>query len=221
MLDRQAIAENVLSTTSSNTVGIWSGTSMAVPQVSAAAALLVSDHQYQQKDHTPTLHPQQIKNRLMYTADLYQHLLNKVYSGRLNVKRALDVEQDVFVIKDKNDPTKTEEISGLVVSFLQMGYTPETCTNANSSTCRTTEVQCAIRNSETIKIPIKSIRRMQKLGNHYVIFYNKEPNNSASKLERVTKCNMITLSNKAYVNTGDNIVNFELGQIQNYISSMY
>ena len=196
---------------------------MAVPQVSATAALLVSDHQYQQEDHTPKLLPQQIKNRLMYTADLFPHLLNKVYSGRLNVKRALNVEQDVFEIKDKHDPSQTKEISGLVVQFgIQKGYTMESCESANSNKCLTTEVQCKTKNSEIIEIPTATIRRMQKIKSHYTIFYNETSHDRASKLERITKCNMITLSNKVYVNTDDDgIVDFEFSQINSFISSMY
>ena len=86
-----AIAEDVVSTVYGGYLGMMSGTSQAAPQVSAAASLLYAIHESVHRVDEPFLPPQRVKNRLMYTADLIPTLLDKVKSGRLNVRRALEV----------------------------------------------------------------------------------------------------------------------------------
>jgi subtilisin family serine protease len=97
-----APGESILSTFRQSQYIRASGTSQATAFVSGAAALLKSYQQY--------LSAEQIKERLMYTADLIPDLEEKlvsgrllegkVVSGRLNVKRALmHWDKDVLFLK--------------------------------------------------------------------------------------------------------------------------
>lgn len=76
-----APAENIVSTISGNKMGLLSGTSQAAPLVTGIASIMYMVDR--------RLLPGQVKNRLMYTADLFPHLYEKVFSGRLNASRAL------------------------------------------------------------------------------------------------------------------------------------
>ena len=72
---------------------LWaSGTSVAVPQVAAAAAML--------KAEDPNLKPYQLKARLIYTADYNDDYIEdtSVWGGRLNVERAL-AEPSSYLVK--------------------------------------------------------------------------------------------------------------------------
>jgi len=76
-----APGENIVSTIAGDRMGIMSGTSQAAPAVTGAASLLyLFEHR---------LRPSQVKNRLIYTCDLYPGLYDKVQGGRLNVQRFL------------------------------------------------------------------------------------------------------------------------------------
>ena len=76
-----APGKSIVSTLSGGRIGAMSGTSQAAPLVSGAASLLVMKN--------PRLYPEQVKNRLIYTSDLYPSLYERVLGGRLNVERAL------------------------------------------------------------------------------------------------------------------------------------
>jgi hypothetical protein len=76
-----APGEDIVSTISGDRVGVMSGTSQAAPQVAGAASLL---YLYERR-----ILPAQVKNRLIYTSDLFPALYDKVYGGRLNVRRLL------------------------------------------------------------------------------------------------------------------------------------
>ncbi len=81
-VDLGAPGSDILSTTPGNTYSTFSGTSMATPHVSGAAALLWSQN--------PTWTAQQVKNTLMNTGDSIAALAGKTVSGkRLNVYNAL------------------------------------------------------------------------------------------------------------------------------------
>lgn len=76
-----APGQNILSTISGDRTGLMTGTSQAAPAVAGAASLLyLYDHK---------LRPSQVKNRLIYTSDLFPGLYGKVQGGRLNVQRML------------------------------------------------------------------------------------------------------------------------------------
>ncbi len=72
----------ILSTLPNNGYASWSGTSMAAPHVSGAAALLWARH--------PDWNFRQVKDRLLQTVDPLSSLQGKVLTGgRLNLERAL------------------------------------------------------------------------------------------------------------------------------------
>lgn len=81
-VDLAAPGVNIYSTTPNNTYSFFSGTSMAAPHVSGAAALLLARY--------PGLTPAQLKARLLSNVDTPASLLGKTASGRLNVNRALE-----------------------------------------------------------------------------------------------------------------------------------
>jgi subtilisin family serine protease len=83
-VDLAAPGENILSTLRNNGYGTLSGTSMAAPFVSGAAALVMS--------RFPSLSYLQVKQRLLGSADHPPLLAEKVVRGRLNVARALESE---------------------------------------------------------------------------------------------------------------------------------
>jgi len=81
-VDIAAPGSSILSTTPNNTYQFFSGTSMAAPQVSGAAALLWAQN--------PSLSVQQIKNLLMTNGNVITGLQDKVLSARrLNVGNAM------------------------------------------------------------------------------------------------------------------------------------
>ncbi|NCR06841.1 MAG: S8 family serine peptidase, partial [Microcystis aeruginosa LG13-03] len=81
-VDLGAPGSEIYSTTPNNTYATYSGTSMASPHVTGAAALLWSQN--------PTWTAQQVKNTLMNTGDSIAALAGKTVSGkRLNVFNAL------------------------------------------------------------------------------------------------------------------------------------
>jgi len=92
MFDIGAPGENVFSTIHNNRYGVLSGTSQAAPLVSGAASLLLA------KDSK--LMPVHLKQRLIYTSDLFEHLDDKMRGGRLNIDRALAFEDDLVTLKN-------------------------------------------------------------------------------------------------------------------------
>ena len=187
--DIAAVAESVLSTAARNYSVRASGTSHAAPQVTAAASLIYSVYEQVYADSVHRLLPGRVKNRLMYTADLYQHLLKDVFSGRLHVERALAVAEDQFVVADENHDGNREELSGQVSVFgVIKGEDPDYCTPDRWSKCRTSVIQCKRLNDEIEHVNVDAIRRMYRSDdtNRYVIFYNEEPRDRASRLLRIT-----------------------------------
>ena len=79
-----AIGKDVFSTLANGAFGELSGTSMAAPQVTAVASLLLAKFTW--------LRPIEIKNRLIYCSDRLRTLKTKLFGGRLNADCTLDAE---------------------------------------------------------------------------------------------------------------------------------
>lgn len=95
-----APGEDVLSICSNNSVGRLSGSSQATAIVSATAVLLMNEG---------IQHPEDIKLRLMYTADFLESLHDGVAAGRLNVKRAfLDWQKTKICLAAHVNPERTD-----------------------------------------------------------------------------------------------------------------
>lgn len=90
-LDLAAPGENILSATRNNGFGLLSGTSQATAIVTGAVSLLLA------KDNN--LRPLQIKNRLIYTSDLFFNLRKKVFGGRINIESSLKINEVQFKLK--------------------------------------------------------------------------------------------------------------------------
>lgn len=80
------IAADVFSTTSQNRYGAMSGTSQAAPQVTATAAYLISAHRHY-FGNAP-LPPIRIKNRIIYTSEIFPQLLESAVGGRRAAEHA-------------------------------------------------------------------------------------------------------------------------------------
>ena len=110
-VDLGSPGSDIYSTTPNNTYSTYSGTSMASPHVTGAAALLWSQN--------PTWTAQQVKNTLMQTGDSISALAGKTVSGkRLNVYNAL-VSSSVPSVTVDVSPTTVQEdgATDLVYTF--------------------------------------------------------------------------------------------------------
>ena len=100
----------IYSTASNNSYAFATGTSQAVPQVTAAAALLwgkgIND-------------PLKIKARLIYTADWFDYFDQKVWGGLLNVDRAVR-EPNRDYISTQSNPKKDKLISVRGVAVIKV-----------------------------------------------------------------------------------------------------
>jgi subtilisin family serine protease len=202
-----AIAENVVSTVYGGYLGTMSGTSQAAPQVSAAASLLYAIHEKVHRVDEPILLPQRVKNRLMYTADLIPTLLDKVKSGRLNVKRALDVARTRLVLRE-DDGTENTYVGNLT----QFGNDP----NHELIICKTAD-------TDNLEIARKDLRRLyyDSLRDRYIVFRNSRSGDRNSPLERITDCTLRTLSHEGEILTPNGPRTFKFWQIRDYVSPMF
>ncbi|MBI3910443.1 MAG: S8 family serine peptidase, partial [Armatimonadetes bacterium] len=102
----------ILSTTPGDTYRTFSGTSMATPHVSGAAALLLARY--------PFLTPAQLKARLLFNVDRPSTLAGKVATGRLNVNQAL-VTDDISPGKPSALTTSGRASSALLLTWNASG----------------------------------------------------------------------------------------------------
>ncbi len=101
-VDLGAPGSGILSTTPANTYSIFSGTSMATPHVSGAAALLWAQN--------PNLTVQQVKNLLLLDGDIAAALTDKTVTGRrLNIANS-------FASLAENDNTPPGTVGGFHVN---------------------------------------------------------------------------------------------------------
>ncbi|MEA5160015.1 S8 family serine peptidase [Cereibacter johrii] len=216
-----AIAENVLSTVGHNKLGKMSGTSQAAPQVTAAASLIYSAAE----DIYPELNaggqrlaPKVVKDRLIYTSDLFRGLRNFVQGGRLNVERAILVNKAQFLVRDGEMKRR------LVGRVVNVRTTAER--DANSSALEDF-VSCRDTSGPDIFHEWNTIRRMWWDGDRgrYSIYWHDAPTGSRDSREApfrwVHDCNMNSLSTEVFVVTSDGQQeSFSFGDILDYTSGM-
>lgn len=218
--DIAAVAQNVFSLSSANHTGIFSGTSQAAPQVTAAAALIYSLQKSNYQD-IGDFRPIWVKNRLMYTADLFPELIGKVWSGRLNVDQALKVDTSSVIYFDADNPDIIHPPVTGALRFFQKGYTSKNC---NDPTCESDTIECGIIGKANERIRVKGLRRMWKNNNtgRYVIFYNKSEERQDIQLKRITDCKLISPSQIVEITSDTGATTtINLGQVSDYVSSMF
>lgn len=205
-----AIASDILSTTYGNHTGRMSGTSQAAPQVSAAASLIYSRFRTQFEIEQPELLPVRVKNRLIYTSDLFNHLFTKVRGGRLNVGRALDMARHLVVIKAADGTRQVHH--GLITKFGNFAVGEE-------------YIECKHNNNQIQRINFVDLRRMfyDEPRRKYVVFFNAEPGNRDSPLNRISDCFLQTRTHVAVLESEDSgeEVSFKFRDIKDYLSPMF
>ena len=203
-----AVAEDVLSTTSRSYTGRMSGTSQAAPQVTSAAALLYSVYKTHHEIDAPVLLPIRIKNRLIYTSDLFNELLTKSQGGRLNIDRALETASDQVVITVNNE---TRSYKGKLTKFGNFPVGGE-------------YIECRLNSGRVLTVQYNALRRMffDKFRQKYIVFYNSIPDNRDSPLNRVTDCDLTTRTHEAlFEPAGGPEIRFQFRDIQDYVSTMF
>jgi hypothetical protein len=204
-----AIADNVLSTVGDNKLGHMSGTSQAAPQVTAAASLIYSAAEDLYPEliaaNGARLAPKIVKDRLIYTADLFLSLGNKVVqSGRLNINRAINIVDAQLILQRAGDALP---VNGRIVQIPNDILT------------------CEKPGSQDEAHSWDSIRRLyyEPHRKRYIIFKHEEINNLYSKLLRIDGCNLTSRSHVGKIVPADNTevdVDFKMSEIVDYTSTL-
>lgn len=145
---------NVVSTIAGNRVGVFTGTSQAAPVVAGVASLLYL--------YKPKLLPIEVKNRLIYTSDLFPHLYKKLIGGRLNVERALAYDTAIIETFDgKRVQASVRDVDSKV-------YFKD------------------FRTGERVSLYFGQIKRLSfdKNLNYYTLFYSESLNRNSGNLVR-------------------------------------
>lgn len=150
-----APGQNIVSTISGNRLGVMSGTSQAAPQVAGSASLLYH--------YASRALPSQVKNRLIYTSDLFPTLYEKVRGGRLNVRRLLAYKSGLVDLADgRHLEGRVSDPVGTTLRFLDFN------------------------NNEVVPLSFGQIRRLKfhpDLGYH-TLFYNEESERDSGVMKR-------------------------------------
>ncbi len=212
-----AVADNVLSTLRDNQLGTLSGTSQAAPQVSATAALIFSAaaHYFPEiAAGDQVLSPKVVKDRIIYSSDLFRNLRPSIMGGRLNVSRAIDIANTQVVLKRPVEGSDTETIE---VAFSGSLIEPP---SGNQLWCRQPD-------GTDKKYHWSNIRRLSYDPDRrrYVVFFHAAgtpPDERVqAPLERITDCKLSTKSNLAVLETEDGEVSFRLQDVIDYTSAIF
>jgi len=212
-----AIADGVLSAVAGNRLGKLSGTSQAAPQVTATASLIYSAAEDIYPELTAgrqRLAPKIVKDRLVYSADLFRGLQTKVLGGRLNVDRAIRIVDTQLVLKraaaEEGGEDVIEHVSGNLVQFPSGGM-----------------VICLSPDGAQVNYHWSNIRRLSYDPDRkrFVIFRHAAPSDDPSNrndypLQRINDCNMITRNNEAVLATERGDVTFLLKEVLDYTSPL-
>jgi len=146
------------------------------------------------------LPPKWVKDRLLYTADFYSELLDDVWSGRLNITRATNINDAQVMLRGPGGTTYP--VSGRLIK------TPDA-------------IACGSNAADNR--PWSSVRRLTYLSgtNSYVILYNQNGADRNSPLIR-ENCNLATLSAKLTIVKADSSdLTVEFRDVADYTSPMF
>ena len=188
-----APGQDILSTIPGDRVGAMSGTSQSAPIVAGAASLLYL--------YEPRLQPIQVKNRLIYTSDLFPSLFSKLQGGRLNVQRLL-------AFHTAQMQTQAATYAGSLV-------------NPNQRISLT-----GFDQGPPLNLAWAQIRRLvlHQAQGHYTVFYNDEVGRDTGRLQR----RLVLLDDAdekiAFRATSpgapNSAVSVQLGEIRDYVSEL-
>lgn len=199
-----AIAADVVSTVSNDRYGAMSGTSQAAPQVTATAAYLISAHRHHFGNRP--VPPIRIKNRIIYTSDIFPRLFDESLGGRLNMRRALAISNDHIIVQLE---TGTTAFDGTLAGV-------DGGPNDQSILCRDGETR------SEIYIPIDDLYRFYQTDIHrYVVFARSIHDDPDSDIKRIANCELRTQSRLAeFITTTGERKTFRLDQIRDFVSAM-
>ncbi|HEY9039042.1 MAG TPA: S8 family serine peptidase [Roseovarius sp.] len=204
--DVGAIAENVLSTVSKNRFAHRSGTSIAAPQVAAAASLVFSAGEFIYRDAQggAQLAPKIVKDRLIYTADFFGELSGDVRAGRLNIGRSMHLGDAQFELFDGR------RIVG------QVKQAPA------EFTCRTPQEDQQFQKWWNVRRLVYNDARQRHIVFRHV---GGGLGDRYGTLDRYPSCNVTTESAVVRVQTdvgdGFEMVEFRFDQIKDYVSPLF
>lgn len=204
-----AIASDITSTVFGGYTAPMSGTSQAAPQVAAAASLIQSRFEAQFSVEQPRLLPIRIKNRLIYTSDLFPSINGKLKGGRLNVSRALDMARAHLTLEREGG---LEHHPGNLLDVPSMGANPY--------------IECLTGpQSDVLQIRLRHLRRLEydPARRKHVVIYHAQGESRDSPLIRVNDCRLTTRFNVATFDSdeADGELSFQLRDIRSYISPMF
>ncbi|MGO6740075.1 S8 family serine peptidase [Rhizobium ruizarguesonis] len=197
-----AIAENVVSTSGLNSYAAMSGTSQAAPQVTAAAAYIYSAYDALFPANGP-LRPNMVKNRLIYTTDLFSPLFNFSVGGRLNFQRALDIAFDNVAFSDASGDKSIR------------GNLDASDSDENPVVCKKTPRR------DAILIPLAELKRLYyyKDVGKFVVFYTV-PIDGNYKLNRVVDCELKNPAQILHFTVGATTIDIPVGAIRDFTSKI-
>lgn len=183
----------IISTIAMNRVGELSGTSQAAPLVTGVASLLYL------KDGK--LRPAQVKNRIIYTSDLFPSLYPLVLGGRLNASRALEFKQAHVKQKNQASEQLTLRDANALVNFGDI------------------EDQ-----NKLLQLRFGQVRRLrfEKELDHYVLYFTDEVNKDSGELKR----KFVTLKSTKEILFGkgaaptDPTIRIRITRIEDYTSAL-
>lgn len=201
-----AIAQDILSTVRDDSLGVMSGTSMAAPQVTAAAALIFSAAEYvfagAIAETGGVLAPKVVKDRLLYTADIFPGLQDELSSGRLNTTRAINIVETQLLLRTEAGLPKP--VGGRLIKVPAK------------------DISCVLSNGEETFVPWASIRRLTFVPEvqRYLIF--RQADGRHSPLEKVELCNLATRSPEGIlVLPDDTELVFAMKNVLDYTSPLF
>ena len=187
-----APGSKIVSTIAMNRWGVLSGTSQAAPLVTGVASLIYL------KDRK--LRPEQVKNRIIYTSDLFPALYPKMLGGRLNAQRALEFEQAQVLLKGKELQRLTLRDGNAAVTFGDYD-------NQNAE----------------FRIRFGQVRRLkfEPTLNQHVLYYTPDANKDSGELQRkFVRVKGASLAFALAEGPAQPIVKINLSEVDDYTSAI-